>query len=81
MNNEISRSMMFVFIVIVFETVENLAFSVYSTFVLEEKHGFNKQTPMFYIKDQVGYLYDKTLQLTQNSFYYVECRSLPEGGI
>ncbi len=55
MTDEISRSLMFVFILNVFNTVTNFPFSVYSTFVLEEKHGFNKQTPMFYIKDQVGY--------------------------
>jgi len=30
-----------------------LPFSVYSTFVIEQKHGFNKQTVPFYIKDQI----------------------------
>ena len=30
-----------------------MPFSVYSTFVLEETHGFNKQTAAFYAKDQI----------------------------
>ena len=30
-----------------------LPFSVYREFVLEQKHGFNKQTPSFYAKDQI----------------------------
>ena len=30
-----------------------LPFSVYREFVLEQKHGFNKQTPGFYAKDQI----------------------------
>jgi len=28
-------------------------FTVYSTFVIEERHGFNKQTPAFFAKDQI----------------------------
>ncbi len=30
-----------------------LPFKVYNTFVVEERHGFNKQTAAFYAKDQV----------------------------
>ena len=30
-----------------------LPFSIYREFVLEQKHGFNKQTPSFYVKDQI----------------------------
>ena len=37
----------------VFNTFIGLPFSIYSTFVLEEKHGFNQQTPLFYTKDQI----------------------------
>lgn len=33
--------------------VKDLPFKIYSIFVLEEKHGFNKQTPMFFVKDQI----------------------------
>lgn len=52
-NNEIYRSMMFVLTSNVFNTIIGLPFSIYSTFVLEENHGFNKQTAGFYIKDQI----------------------------
>ena len=34
-------------------TILGLPFSVYREFVLEQKHGFNKQTPSFYVKDQI----------------------------
>lgn len=30
-----------------------MPFKIYSVFVLEAKHGFNKQTPLFFIKDQI----------------------------
>ena len=30
-----------------------LPFTLYSTFVIEEKHGFNKQTLPFFLKDQI----------------------------
>jgi len=53
LQSEIYQSMTFVLVSNVFSTVINLPFSVYSTFVLEEKHGFNKQTAGFYVKDQI----------------------------
>jgi len=53
LDSEIYQSMSFVLISNVFSTVVNLPFSVYSTFVLEERHGFNKQTCAFYVKDQI----------------------------
>lgn len=37
----------------VFNYFVNLPFSLYSTFVVEQKHGFNKMTLGFYIKDQI----------------------------
>ena len=37
----------------VISTIIDLPWSLYSTFVLEEKHGFNKQTLGFYAKDKV----------------------------
>ena len=37
----------------IFNTIIGLPFSIYSTFVLEEKHGFNQQTALFYTKDQI----------------------------
>eukprot|EP00092_Neocalanus_flemingeri_P003352 GFUD01003590.1.p1 GENE.GFUD01003590.1~~GFUD01003590.1.p1 ORF type:complete len:455 (-),score=130.16 GFUD01003590.1:153-1517(-) len=51
--NEIIMSLLFTFYMSVFSTITGLPFSIYSTFVVEERHGFNKQTPGFYAKDQV----------------------------
>ena len=51
-SDEIYRSIVFTFLSNVFSTIIGLPFSIYSTFVLEEKHGFNQQTAVFYIKDQ-----------------------------
>ncbi len=50
---ELARSCWFVFIFNVFNTLVGLPFSIYSTFVIEERHGFNKQTCGFYVKDQI----------------------------
>ena len=46
--------MTFILLSNVMSTVIFMPFSVYSTFVLEEKHGFNKQTAGFFVKDQVN---------------------------
>lgn len=50
---EILVSLLFSFYLSVFSTITGLPFSVYREFVLEQKHGFNKQTPSFYVKDQI----------------------------
>lgn len=52
-NHEIIISCIFMTIVSLFNFVTNIPFSIYGTFVLEEKHGFNKQTTGFFIKDQL----------------------------
>jgi len=52
-DNEILQSLLFTFYMSVFSTITSLPFSIYGTFVLEEKHGFNKQTAGFYFKDQI----------------------------
>ena len=51
--SEIHRSLTFIVLSNVLSTVIYMPFSVYSTFVLEQKHGFNKQTPLFFVKDQL----------------------------
>ncbi|XP_065344450.1 CAAX prenyl protease 1 homolog [Cloeon dipterum] len=51
--SEIQVSMAFMLIMNLMNVVIAMPFTVYSTFVLEEKHGFNKQTPGFFIKDQI----------------------------
>jgi STE24 endopeptidase len=48
---EISHSIVFVLSFIVIQQVLSLPTSIYHTFVLEEKFGFNKQTPKLFIMD------------------------------
>lgn len=50
---EIVISCIFMTFVTVFNFVVNMPFTIYGIFVLEEKHGFNKQTVGFFIKDQI----------------------------
>uniref|UniRef100_A0A1I8PJE7 CAAX prenyl protease n=1 Tax=Stomoxys calcitrans TaxID=35570 RepID=A0A1I8PJE7_STOCA len=52
-NNEILISSVFVVVIGLFGYVKELAFKIYGTFVLEERHGFNKQTPGFFVWDQI----------------------------
>jgi len=52
-SNEILRSVVLMLAMNIFNTLVSLPFSVYRTFVLEEKHGFNKQTVGFFIKDRI----------------------------
>ncbi|XP_063381980.1 CAAX prenyl protease 1 homolog [Cydia fagiglandana] len=51
-DREIFVTCVFMTIVTLFNYVINLPFKIYGTFVLEQKHGFNKQTVGFFIKDQ-----------------------------
>jgi STE24 endopeptidase len=48
---EISQSIVFVLAFIVINQVLSLPSSIYHTFVLEEKFGFNKQTPKLFVTD------------------------------
>jgi len=50
---EILHSLTFTLLATVWSTVTGLPWSIYSTFVVEEKHGFNKQTWQFYAKDKI----------------------------
>ncbi len=43
LQGEIPTSILFVMYFIVYSTVTGLPWNIYHTFVLEEKHGFNKQ--------------------------------------
>lgn len=51
--NEYSVSMVFMIIMNLFGAMKDLPFKVYGTFVLEERHGFNKQTVGFFAWDQL----------------------------
>ncbi|RDB21780.1 CAAX prenyl protease 1 [Hypsizygus marmoreus] len=48
---EILQSIGFVFILFFLSSIPTLPLSIYGTFVLEEKHGFNKTTPSLFVID------------------------------
>lgn len=50
---QIMQSVVFLVFSMCFTTVTSMPFTVYSTFVIEQRHGFNKQTPGFFVKDQI----------------------------
>jgi len=50
---EVIQTVVFLLLVLTYSTITEIPWSVYSTFVLEEKHGFNKQTVKFFIKDKL----------------------------
>ncbi|KAJ3130048.1 CAAX prenyl protease 1 [Nowakowskiella sp. JEL0407] len=82
--NEIITSLLFVVIISVLSTLINIPFSLYYTFVLEEKFGFNKQTIGLFFVDMIkslaisliiglpvlaGFL--KIIQTFSNFFLYI----------
>jgi STE24 endopeptidase len=58
-DNEIKISLLFLCIITLVGTVTSLPFELYSTFEIERKHGFNKQTLGLFVSDKV-----KSLLLT-----------------
>ncbi|KAF9348497.1 CAAX prenyl protease 1 [Mortierella sp. NVP85] len=50
---EISQSVIFFALQTILHTIISLPFSLYSTFVIEERHGFNKQTMKLFFSDIV----------------------------
>lgn len=51
--NEILLSGICMFIInVIYDTID-LPLKIYNTFVIEQKHGFNKETPLFFAKDQL----------------------------
>ncbi|EDW73656.1 uncharacterized protein Dwil_GK19569 [Drosophila willistoni] len=63
-SNEIVVSCVFVVISNVLSTFKALPFKIYKTFVLEETHGFNKQTGGFFAWDQLkGFLVTQVLMV------------------
>ncbi|XP_046669442.1 CAAX prenyl protease 1 homolog isoform X1 [Homalodisca vitripennis] len=62
--SEILKSAAFLLLINTFNTITSLPFSIYHHFVLEEKHGFNKQTAGFYAKDKLkGYLISQLISM------------------
>jgi STE24 endopeptidase len=50
---EIAQSLVFVTLTTLVSTVIGLPWSLYSNFVIEERHGFNKQTLILFLTDQL----------------------------
>lgn len=50
-SGEITHSIIFVLTTTVLQQIFSLPVSIYNTFVLEEKFGFNKQTPKLFVTD------------------------------
>ncbi|XP_076234063.1 CAAX prenyl protease 1 homolog [Calliopsis andreniformis] len=51
--NEILISAICMLIInVIYDTI-TLPLKIYGTFVVEQKHGFNKETPLFFVKDQL----------------------------
>ncbi|OQR96559.1 CAAX prenyl protease 1 [Thraustotheca clavata] len=50
---EIPQSLMYVILTSIKDLVVQLPFDLYSTFVIEERHGFNKQTLRLFIMDKI----------------------------
>lgn len=53
MRTEISQSALFLLYSMIFSLFTSLPMKIYSTFVIEERHGFNKQSFGFFIKDTI----------------------------
>lgn len=50
---EIFQSLVFTLVTSLISSIINLPISIYFNFVIEERHGFNKQTAGFYARDQL----------------------------
>ncbi|XP_029475445.1 CAAX prenyl protease 1 homolog isoform X2 [Rhinatrema bivittatum] len=50
---EITQSLMFLLLATLFSAMTGLPWSLYNTFVIEERHGFNQQTLGFFFKDAI----------------------------
>lgn len=69
---EVANSCVWLFFLSSLSTVVDLPFSIYHTFVLEEKYGFNKQTVKFFIFDKIkGYILSQVLTIPISSLIIV----------
>lgn len=63
-NGEVATSCIWMFLLTTMSTILDLPFTIYHTFVLEEKHGFNKQTAKFFVVDKLkSYILSQALSL------------------
>lgn len=52
-SDEIKITLLFLGITVIIGTITSLPFELYSTFCIEKKHGFNKQTPGLFFTDKL----------------------------
>ena len=73
---QITQSLVFMLLAMLFSTITDLPWSLYSTFVIEEKHGFNKQVSLLQIKSILLFLLCINIKLKgcyDFSFYSTVC--------
>jgi len=68
---EVSASIVFIILLLGINLVSNLPFELYYTFVLEEKHGFNKMTLQLFISDKIKVLDKEKYNFTTYLFYVI----------
>ena len=59
LSGEIAQTVMFVQLLSVVSTVTELPWGLYSTFVIEQRHGFNKQTLGLFLSDVAKQVYTR----------------------
>uniref|UniRef100_A0A5F8HA12 CAAX prenyl protease n=1 Tax=Monodelphis domestica TaxID=13616 RepID=A0A5F8HA12_MONDO len=64
---EITQSLMFLFLATLFSALTGLPWSLYNTFVIEEKHGFNQQVLVTIYADYIAPLFDKFIPLPEGT--------------
>ncbi|XP_074970578.1 CAAX prenyl protease 1 homolog isoform X3 [Phalacrocorax aristotelis] len=62
---EIVQSLLFLLLATLFSAVTGLPWSLYNTFVIEEKHGFNQQVLVTIYADYIAPLFDKFIPLPE----------------
>jgi len=63
-SSEMAVSAVFLFLNSIFDTIVGIPVGLYSTFVLEEKHGFNKMTMKLYWTDKIkGFLISNAMSI------------------
>lgn len=71
---EILQSILFTLITSIVGTVIGLPFSIYDTFVIEQRHGFNKQTAAFFAIDKLkkfSFTFTITVPILAGTIYIV----------
>ncbi|XP_027720312.1 CAAX prenyl protease 1 homolog isoform X2 [Vombatus ursinus] len=64
---EITQSLVFLFLATLFSALTGLPWSLYNTFVIEEKHGFNQQVLVTIYADYIAPLFDKFIPLPEGT--------------